>query len=211
VVGDECHIVSGQSQGPRYDSSFPAARLDEPDNLILLCRVHHKIVDDQTQTYTVEALRKLKATHDTWVAFTLNPSGHPLENLRIRRLKENIPAYLPRLTSGRDILNIIQNACAGSIDHDEPASENEAQLLAEFLQEAEDFADLHRDLEAGDRVKAAFRMSALLQQIEDGGFLVFGGREVQRLEGGIGTPKAWPVAILHVRRSTSPKIIKVCK
>ena len=34
VVGDECHIVSGQSQGPRYDASFPAARLDEPDNLI---------------------------------------------------------------------------------------------------------------------------------------------------------------------------------
>jgi hypothetical protein len=50
VVGDECHIVSGQSQGPRYDASFPAARLDEPDNLILLCRVHHKMVDDQTQT-----------------------------------------------------------------------------------------------------------------------------------------------------------------
>src|SRR3981189_553583 len=79
VVGDECHIVSGQSQGPRSDSSFPAARLDEPDNLILLCRVHHKIVDDQTQTYTVEALRMLKVTQETWVASTLNPSGHPLE------------------------------------------------------------------------------------------------------------------------------------
>jgi hypothetical protein len=80
-----------------------------------------------------------------------------------------------------------------------------------FLQEAEDFGDLHRDLEAGAHVNAAFRMSALLQQIEDAGFLVFGGREVQRLEGGIGAPKAWPVAILHVRRPTSPEIIKVCK
>jgi hypothetical protein len=79
VVGDECHIVSGQSQGPRYVASFPAARLDEPDNLILLCRVHHKMVDDQTQTYTVEALQKLKATHEAWVASTLNQSAHPLE------------------------------------------------------------------------------------------------------------------------------------
>jgi hypothetical protein len=86
-----------------------------------------------------------------------------------------------------------------------------AQLLAEFLQEAEDFGDLHRDLEAGAHVKAAFRMSALLQRIEDAGFLVFGGREVQRLEGGIGAPEAWPVAILYVRRPTSPEIIKVCK
>jgi hypothetical protein len=61
-------------------------------------------VDDQTQTYTVEALQKLKATHEAWVASTLNPSGHPLEEVRIRRLKENITAYFLRLTSGRDIL-----------------------------------------------------------------------------------------------------------
>src|SRR5271170_6964953 len=26
--------------------------LMKPDNLILLCRVHHKIIDDQTQTYS---------------------------------------------------------------------------------------------------------------------------------------------------------------
>jgi len=126
VVGDECHIVSGQPQGPRYDASFPAARVDEPDNLILLCRVHHKIIDDQTQTYTVEALHKQKTTHEAWVTSTLNPSANPLEKARIRRLKEYIPAYLLRLTSGKDILNIIQDTYAHVFDHDEPASEDEA-------------------------------------------------------------------------------------
>ena len=149
VIGEECHIISGQSQGPRYDASFPAARLDEPDNLILLCRVDHKIIDDQTETYPVEVLQKLKATHEAWVASTLNPSA----KVRIRRLKENVPAYLPRLTSGKDILNIIQNTYAHVFDHDEPASEDEVQLLAEFFQEAQDFGDLCRDLEAGERVK----------------------------------------------------------
>ena len=68
---------------------------------------------------------------------------------------------------------------------------------------------MYRDLEAGDHVKAAFRMSALLKQLEDAGFWVFGGKEIQRLEGGIGAPEAWPVVILHVRRPTSPEIIKV--
>jgi len=209
VVGDECHIVSGQSQGPRYDAKFPAARVDEPDNLILLCRVHHKMVDDQTQTYTVEALQKLKAIHEAWVASTLNPSAHPLAKVRIRRLKENIPAYLPRLTSGKDVLNIIQNTCAHVFNHDEAASEDEAELLAEFFQEAQDFGDLCRDLDAGQHVKTAFRMSGLLRRIEDAGLWVFGGREIQRLEGGIGGPEAWPVVILHVLRSTSPEIIKL--
>jgi hypothetical protein len=73
-------------------------------------------VDDQTQTYTVEALQKLKATHEAWawVASTLNPSGHPLEEVRIRRLKENIPAYFLRLTSGRDILIYFVELFSGS-------------------------------------------------------------------------------------------------
>jgi hypothetical protein len=113
-------------------------------------------------------------------------------------LKENIPAHLLRLTFGKDILNIIQNACAHVFHHDEPASEDEAQLLAEFFQEAQDFGDFCRDLDAGEHVKAAFRMSALLRQIEEAGFWVFGGREIQRLEGGIGAPEAWPVVILYL-------------
>src|SRR5262249_10495588 len=44
VVGEECHIVSAQGQGPRHDPVFPAENLDKPENLILLCRVHHKMV-----------------------------------------------------------------------------------------------------------------------------------------------------------------------
>jgi hypothetical protein len=38
----------------KYDSNFPADKLDEAENLILLCKVHHKLVDDQTETYTAD-------------------------------------------------------------------------------------------------------------------------------------------------------------
>ncbi len=64
VVGEECHIISGKSQGPRYDPEFPADRVDEPENLILLCRTHHKIVDDQFKTYTVDTLSAQKKEHE---------------------------------------------------------------------------------------------------------------------------------------------------
>jgi hypothetical protein len=64
VVGDECHIVSPKEQGPRFEGPFPKDQVDEPANLILLCRVHHKMVDDQCETYTVEVLRLLKANHE---------------------------------------------------------------------------------------------------------------------------------------------------
>ena len=52
VVGDECHIVSGKPNGPRYGPTFPVDELDSFSNLILLCRVHHKMIDDQSETFT---------------------------------------------------------------------------------------------------------------------------------------------------------------
>jgi hypothetical protein len=68
VVGDECHIVSRKGEGPRYDPTYPPNRIDDVDNLLLLCRVDHKRVDDQSETYTPDVLRKLKADHEDWVA-----------------------------------------------------------------------------------------------------------------------------------------------
>ncbi len=41
--------------------------LDDPSNLLLLCGNHHKLVDDQPRTHTVEVLRRFKADHERWV------------------------------------------------------------------------------------------------------------------------------------------------
>ena len=208
VVGDECHIVSGKAQGPRYDPAFPVEHVDDVDNVVLFCRVHHKMVDDQVETYTVDALRQLKANHEKWVSSALNAEKSP-QPVRLRRLKENIPAHLVRLQSGLDVFDILDRGCAFSFDHDEPESETEVELLSSFLQEAQDWGDLSADLEVGDRVRAAYRISSLLDDLERAGFWVFGEREVRRLEGGVGSPSAFPVSILRVVRSTSPEIIKV--
>lgn len=206
VVGDECHIVSSKNQGPRHDPAFPAEQLDEPGNLVLLCRVHHKMIDDQCETYTVEVLQKLKTNHEIWVSSTL--AEHPaIPPVRLRRIKENIPSYLIRLTSGREVMKVVGGSSAFSFEHDEPRSQAEEGLLASFLREAQDWGELYSDLEAGDRVKAAFRMSERLRELEEAGFWVFGGREVQRLEGGISAPSSFPVAILRVARTTAPEII----
>ena len=61
-------------------------------------------------------------------------------------------------------------------DHLQPNSPEEAQLLAGLLQEAQDWGDLLGDLEAGDRVQAAFRTRELVAELEKAGFWVFGGR-----------------------------------
>lgn len=207
VVGDECHILSSKTQGPRYDPAFPGDRFNELENLILLCRVHHKMVDDQCDTYIAELLQKIKSNHEKWVSSSLNDRKEP-PPVRIRRIKENIPSHLVRLTTGQDVINIIDSAMAYSFFHDEPKSESEAEIFGNFFQEAQDWGDLSHVLEPYDRVKAAYRMSEMLQELSDAGFLVFGGREIRRMEGGIGSPSEFAIAILKVVHSTSPEIIQ---
>lgn len=208
VVRDECHIISGKGQGPRYDPTFLPDHLDEPENLILLCRVHHKMVDDQHETYTSAVLHKLKANHEKWVSLTL-AEQQPPPPVCVRRIKENIPSHLVRLTSGQAVLAIVDGVCAFAFGHDELKLPVEVELISGFFQEAQDYGELWADLEAGNRVNATFYMSTRLEELEQAGFWIFGAREERRLEGGIGSPSPFQVAILNIVRTDSPEIIKV--
>jgi tetratricopeptide (TPR) repeat protein len=75
LVGDTCHIVAESPSGPRGDSPLTRKQRDQYDNLILLCKVHHKLVDDQRNTYTVERLREMKVVHEKWVRESLQPTS----------------------------------------------------------------------------------------------------------------------------------------
>jgi hypothetical protein len=77
IVGDECHIISGQANGPRYDPSFPQAKIDSYSNVIILCKVCHKMVDDQPETYTRDYLLQIKKDHEQWVRDTLSSTAVP--------------------------------------------------------------------------------------------------------------------------------------
>ena len=65
IIGDECHIIARNESFTRgdYDSLTPDER-DHYSNLILLCKIHHKQVDDQAADFTVERLREIKRAHE---------------------------------------------------------------------------------------------------------------------------------------------------
>jgi hypothetical protein len=71
LIGEVCHMVGQSTAGPRGGSDLPPAQRDKYSNLILLCRNHHKIVDDQPAAYTVERLGEMKKAHEKWVAESL--------------------------------------------------------------------------------------------------------------------------------------------
>lgn len=206
VIGEECHIISARKNGPRYDALYEYEKLDSYENLMLLCRVHHKMVDDQAATYTVKILKQKKTNHEAWVSQRL-AKEQKIQPVRCRRVKENIPPVLFRLNTGKEILDVVRNAMAYSFEHDELSSTDEVVLIASFLQNAQDWGEIRDDLEIGMRVQTEYELTQALQELEQAGFFVFGGREVQSLEGGFQShPTAWPVAILRVLRKENKEI-----
>jgi len=63
VVGKVCHIKAKSPGGQRYDPAQSDEERHGYDNLILLCGIHHDIVDDDEALYTVERLQQMKAAH----------------------------------------------------------------------------------------------------------------------------------------------------
>lgn len=64
ISAEICHIRAQSKGGPRYDEAQSEAERHAFENLILLCRRHHKIVDTEPEVYSVEALQELKVVHE---------------------------------------------------------------------------------------------------------------------------------------------------
>jgi hypothetical protein len=71
LIGEICHIVARKPSHARGDSTLTREERDRYSNLILLCRNHHKIVDDNPEKYTVELLHNMKQEHEEWVRNSL--------------------------------------------------------------------------------------------------------------------------------------------
>ncbi len=71
ITGEECHIVGEQKGGPRYRDDFPER--ETYSNAILMCRKHHKLVDDNQETYTVELLHEMKNAHEEAISLATQP------------------------------------------------------------------------------------------------------------------------------------------
>ncbi|MGW6619597.1 hypothetical protein ACWF99_00110 [Nocardia sp. NPDC055002] len=61
VVAEIAHIRSEKRNGPRFDPTYPLEAINLPENLLLLCGVHHKPVDEHASRYPVPELLRWKA------------------------------------------------------------------------------------------------------------------------------------------------------
>ena len=208
IVGDECHIHSEQKNGPRYDENFPIDKINSYNNLILLCKNHHKMIDDQFETYTAKLLRIVKLNHEKWVKEKLNEIEKQYNTPSIKRIDKNIPKLLIRIKTGKELLHLLVGTYGFNFDYDNLDTEEEYENVRYFFQLVEDYTDIYSDFEIGDKIKTAFIMDKEIKNIEDNGFYIFGARENQLLVGGTGPAENWPIFHLYILKKTNPEIIK---
>lgn len=200
LIGEECHIVSPRPGGPR--SRATADNLDGYQNLILLCPSDHSRVDQLVDEYPEEELRRIKSSHESWVAAALGRyPGRPVILTRAQ------PQVLAELEDGDALLSVVADAHESSYGHDELASESEVDPVADFLQATHDWAEISDDLEPGARVRATYELSRLLTDLRRYGWRVFGARTRGTIGDGSGETSPWYTAYLRVVRSNSSAIV----
>ncbi len=65
-IADVAHIIGSSSDGPRGDEVKSKELGVDPENLMLLCKTHHKLIDepDFIKDYPPEKLREIKRSHE---------------------------------------------------------------------------------------------------------------------------------------------------
>jgi hypothetical protein len=203
VVGDECHIISAAKTGPRHDPEYPRERFDEISNLILLCRVHHKMIDDQYETYSVSVLKNIKDNHEKWVEDKLKDDT-PIKPIKIKRFKEEIPQKLTIIDSGKELFNLASGCHASYTDYSDDLLEDEFELIGHFFQNVQDWVDIAT--EPLDNLRAVKSIGDGIKDLKDRDFLVFAAVENQRIEGGELPPTAFKSLHLSVIRKSDPRV-----
>jgi len=94
VTGEICHIEAKKSGGARFNSSQTIKGRESFENLILLCRRHHKIIDTQVDLYKTEDLKEIKKIHESnlgrnVISSDLNKAQKLLDSYRLLIISEN--------------------------------------------------------------------------------------------------------------------------
>jgi hypothetical protein len=199
VVGDECHMIGEKPGAARGHLGVTRDELDDYDNLVLLCKIHHKLVDDQPETYTLDTLRAMKTAHESWVKETL--ARKPAD-------KQAHFALLVRIQTGRHLSGLIERAVGFALDHDEAQTEEETKLIGSFLQSIKDWGNIWSDLETSQQVEASFSLAKEIREMEAAGFLIFGTCEKRKMRF-LGKVESRLVALITVARSTNIGITKL--
>jgi len=196
VFGEEAHIVGQSPNGPR---AGVISDVDSYTNLILLCRKHHKQVDDQVGYYTVERLKEIKRRHEEWVASlgeTANPGSVRLIPDPGRPPKETLKLMI----SGTELWHFVDGAYAFYPRWPAGLSDEHEDLIAALLDNLGDWINVSGDLSFSEKRNASRSLNENIEELAKVGLVVWARERFLLLTGGINQePSPWRAVDIVVR------------
>lgn len=153
LVAQMAHIKGEKPGAPRYDSSMSDKQRNSYENLILLCNVCHKMIDDQYNTFTVEKLYEMKQNHEKWV---LESTEKEITNVTFAELEIVTKYLISNQVETTDSYTLIPPK--EKIRKNELSSSTE-RLITRGLTEVKQvgqYIDGSTDMQFGDRLKQGF-------------------------------------------------------
>ncbi len=194
VFGEEAHIVGQSPKGPRAGN---IADVDSYANLILLCRKHHKQIDDQAGHYTVERLKEIKRQHEEWVA-SLGETTSP-GPVRLVPDPARPPEKLLKLfITGTEFWHFVDGAYAFYPSWPSGLGDEDEDLIVAFFDNLRDWIDISGDLHTMSAKRDACRsLNENIESLAKAGFVVGARDRYLLLTGGI-SEEPWPWRALDV-------------
>lgn len=206
VVGEEAHLVARSPGGPRY-APLPDNEVDDIDNLVLLCRVDHKRIDDQVEEFPLERVREIRTRHEQWVAGSLNLTDDPGMAITHDQCEK---LGVPALLTGAAVWSVIAGAHAYDFQGVEEPDVNTEVCDAsdEFLQDAHDWGEISSDVQMQGymAVRDAKRaLGASVDGLHALGLRIFGAQQLRPMPQ-FGATERWLVATLVTAPADDPRI-----
>ncbi|WP_319448959.1 MULTISPECIES: hypothetical protein [unclassified Mycobacterium] len=209
LLGEEAHIISASRSGPRGSASVPGMRFDGYYNRILLCRIHHRIVDEQPRKYTVEKLRAIRSHHEQWVRDRLHvmPDESASTPVGVRLKHPGFGMVLPRLRTGKDAWHSVIGSSFYLLD---PVDEDDASIDAcnvadKFLTNLKDYGEFHDAItdRGFESIREAQRdLREGLDELSSHGLATFGAQRDMLITGGSASPTPCTMAVAVIRPLT---------
>lgn len=194
IIGEECHIVSKRKTGPRYEES-ESVNLDSYDNLILLCRNHHKEIDSNVDGFPREKLKEIKSKHENWVKSTIDKAISP----ELPKIHE-----LDRIRTGKELVEVINSVHGKIFDYSDLLNQEEIDLVGSFFDILSDYMDIFGMgvISKSEEIQLGVDSNEHVIQLEEKGFLVFGKIGKIKIYFKDKTSEVWDAAIVFVKRNT---------
>lgn len=206
VFGEEAHIVGKGRTGPRA-ATIPD--VDSHKNLILLCRKHHKQVDDQVGHYTIKRLKKIKRAHEEWISSLGTEGG----NGPVRLIPDPTrpPKKILRLfLKGSDFWYFFDGATAFYPSWPGDISDEHADLIARLFDDLRDWMDVCSDIDSFQAKRdAAKAFDGYFKELAQAGFFV-GARErfMLLIGGGSSDSSSWRTIDIEIQPVSHAQVVR---